>query len=110
MKSGLRVVSNLLSKAELESFQTKSPMWTVDEYKTASREFVFKNFKQAWEFMQLVSKVADQQSHHPEWKNEFNKVNVILTTPSLGGISKKDLLLARFMDQAENIIKAEHDE
>ena len=38
------------------------------------KEFVFKDFNQAWGFMSRIALKADKMDHHPEWFNVYNKV------------------------------------
>ena len=62
------------------------------------KAFVFKNFTTAFAFMNSVAIYAEQQNHHPEWFNVYNKVNIALTTHEAGGISQKDFDLARLIE------------
>lgn len=64
-----------------------------------TREFVFKNFVQAFSFMSAVALIAEKQGHHPNWKNVYNKVHIELTTHDAGGITMKDFNLALAIDQ-----------
>ena len=64
------------------------------------KDFVFKNFLEAFSFMEAVAIKAEEIAHHPEWFNVYNKVNVELTTHDTGGISEKDLEMAHFMNKA----------
>jgi len=61
---------------------------------TIQREFVFKNFIDAFGFMTQVAILAEKQNHHPEWSNVYNKVMITLTTHDAGGVTEKDLNLA----------------
>lgn len=61
--------------------------------------FKFKDFRQAFFFMQLVSSVADVLDHHPEWFNVYNKVDVLLSTHTENGITWKDMVLASYMQE-----------
>jgi len=63
------------------------------------RELKFKNFVQAWGFMTQVAMVAEQANHHPEWFNVYNRVTIDLTTHEAGGISQRDVDLAKKIDQ-----------
>ncbi len=74
--------------------------WQVAaDAKSMSRQFKFKNFKQAFAFMTQVALYAEQHDHHPEWFNVYNKVDVRLTTHDTGGISERDLSMAVFCDK-----------
>ncbi len=51
--------------------------------------------------MTRVAGVADAMDHHPEWFNVYNRVEVVLTTHDCGGLSERDVNLAKVMDEAE---------
>ena len=73
--------------------------WKVESNdKQASKIFVFKNFKTAFSWMTSIAFSAENQDHHPEWKNIYNKVEVTLTTHDTGMLSEKDVRLATVMD------------
>ena len=56
------------------------------------------DFNQAWGFMTRVALAADKADHHPEWSNVYNRVEIVLSTHDAGGLSEKDVALARFID------------
>lgn len=73
--------------------------WSVQTERDALyKEFVFKNFNQAFGFMTRVALQAEKMDHHPEWFNVYNKVNVTLSSHDINGLSKRDIKLATFMD------------
>jgi 4a-hydroxytetrahydrobiopterin dehydratase len=75
--------------------------WTRDKSRDAiTREFVFADFNRAFAFMTQVALAAEKADHHPDWSNVYNKVRVTLTTHDAGGVTQKDLDLARFADEA----------
>ncbi|KAF1365263.1 transcriptional coactivator/pterin dehydratase [Lizonia empirigonia] len=62
------------------------------------RDFVFKTFNNAWQFMDTVAQECKVQRHHPEWTNLYNRVTVEWTTHRPEGLSVKDALMAEFCD------------
>jgi 4a-hydroxytetrahydrobiopterin dehydratase len=75
--------------------------WIRDPKRDAiTREFLFPDFNRAFAFMTQVALAAEKADHHPEWSNVYNKVRVTLTTHDAGGVTQKDLDLARFADEA----------
>ncbi|MEO6959964.1 MAG: 4a-hydroxytetrahydrobiopterin dehydratase [Burkholderiaceae bacterium] len=63
------------------------------------KEYVFKNFSEAFGFMARVALQAEKLDHHPEWSNVYNKVSVTLATHDAGGVTQRDVALASFMDK-----------
>jgi ribonuclease HI/pterin-4a-carbinolamine dehydratase len=63
------------------------------------REFTFKDFNEAFAFMQAVAAEAEQRQHHPRWENTWNKVRIWLSTHDAGDkVTEKDRALAEFID------------
>jgi 4a-hydroxytetrahydrobiopterin dehydratase len=63
------------------------------------RSFKFKNFSEAWGFMNRVALLAETQDHHPEWSNVYSRVEILLSTHDCDGLSERDLKLARSIDK-----------
>jgi 4a-hydroxytetrahydrobiopterin dehydratase len=75
------------------------PAWTYDEARRGiSRSFRFHDFSEAFAFMTRVALAAEQADHHPEWSNVWNRVDILLTTHSAGGLTRKDVELAKRID------------
>lgn len=75
--------------------------WRAVEGRDAiAKDFRFKDFNAAFGFMARVALHAEKADHHPEWSNVYNRVDVVLATHDAGGVTDKDVELARFMDQA----------
>ena len=77
------------------------PAWhfSVERGGLIAREFKFHDFAQAFGFMAQIAVIAESRNHHPEWFNVYNRVQVTLTTHDAGGLSMKDIELARTMDR-----------
>lgn len=75
------------------------PHWRLVEGRDAiHRVFRFRDFSEAWGFMARVALLAEAQDHHPEWSNVWNRVDILLTTHDAGGLSGRDVRLARAID------------
>lgn len=83
--------------AELETLA----MWRYDPARDAiRREYKFGDFGQAFAFMTRIALYAERRDHHPEWVNVYDRVDMTLTTHDAGGVTRSDVELARFADQA----------
>ena len=63
-----------------------------------ARTFTFKDFNEAFGFMTRAALVAEKKDHHPEWKNVYKPVEVVLATHDAGGVTRLDIELARAMN------------
>ena len=86
-----------LSRAEIATALHKLRGWTVVKGKL-HREYKFADFVHAFGFMATAAMPIQAMGHHPEWSNVYNSVRVDLSTHDAGGISAKDLALARVLD------------
>ncbi|MCP8882829.1 4a-hydroxytetrahydrobiopterin dehydratase [Devosia sp. XJ19-1] len=88
-----------LTTAQREAALTSLGDWSYDPEEDAiERGFGFKDFSAAFAFMTRVALLAEKAGHHPEWSNVYNKVSIRLTTHDAGGLSDKDIDLARRID------------
>ena len=73
--------------------------WSHDTARNGiARSFRFADFSAAFAFMTRVAMEAEKADHHPEWSNVWNKVDILLSTHSDGGVTAKDIALARKID------------
>src|ERR1700742_1204693 len=63
-----------------------------------ARKFAFKDFNEAFGFMSRVALVAEKNDHHPEWRNVYRTVEVSLATHDAGGVTSRDIALAKAMN------------
>jgi len=60
---------------------------------------IFKDFNETFAFMQKVAKLAERESHHPKWCNEYNKLEIWLSTHDAGDVvTEKDRNMAKLID------------
>ena len=73
--------------------------WSHDAARDGiAKRFVFADFVAAFGFMTRVALIAEKLDHHPEWSNVWNRVDVVLTTHDVGGLSMRDIDMARAID------------
>lgn len=74
-------------------------MWEQKD-NTLYRSFQFEDFSEAFGFMTRVALLAEHQQHHPRWVNQWNRVEIWLSTHDAGGtVTEKDRTLAREIDR-----------
>jgi 4a-hydroxytetrahydrobiopterin dehydratase len=79
--------------------------WTAVEGRDAiQKTFKFKDFNAAFGFMTRVALAAEKADHHPEWFNVYNRVEVLLATHDVDGVSERDVALAKIMDAAAAVL------
>ena len=64
-----------------------------------TKEFHFKEFKQAMEFANKVAEESERINHHPDIFIRYDKVAISLTTHSANGLTYKDFKLAKIIEQ-----------
>ena len=88
-----------LTEAERGELAASLPEWRLADGREAiTRRFTFADFSAAFGFMARVALLAETQDHHPEWSNVWNRVDITLTTHDAGGLSGRDVALARAID------------
>ena len=75
------------------------PGWSEAKGRDAiERTFTFKDFNEAFGFMTRAALVAEKGDHHPEWRNVYKTVEVVLSTHDAGGVTERDIQLATAMN------------
>ena len=88
-----------LGGAEREAALAALDGWEEVEGRDAiAKSFAFGDFNEAFGFMGRVALAAEKADHHPEWFNVYNRVEITLSTHDAGGLSQRDIDLARFID------------
>lgn len=81
----------------LESDQIQDQLPEPWQFKDGAleAEFKFGDFKAAFAFMTKVADLAEAAQHHPDWSNVYNRVSIRLSTHEAGGVTQKDVDLAK---------------
>ncbi len=90
-------VPRLLDSSEIEAAVRSLPGWSLEAGRL-HRDLRFKSFVEAFGFMTQVALIAEAANHHPDWSNVYNRVRIDLTTHEAGGITERDIELARKID------------
>jgi 4a-hydroxytetrahydrobiopterin dehydratase len=72
--------------------------WTYDG-DALVKTFTFDSFAAAIDFMATARPRIDELNHHPEWANVYNRVDARLNSHDVGGVTERDLTLARLLDE-----------
>lgn len=87
-----------LDQQELVDALAGLPGWIYNAGRDAiTREFEFGDFVGAFSFMTSVALIAEKADHHPEWSNVYGRVSILLTTHDSGGVTSRDVELARII-------------
>lgn len=88
-----------LTAAERDAALAGLPDWTLrDDGLAITRRLAFVDFSEAFAFMTRVALYAEKADHHPEWANVWNRVEITLTTHDAGGLSERDVKMAKAID------------
>ena len=93
-------MAKVLSEFERDEALVGLTGWRYDEAESLIvRDFKFKDFSAAFGFMTRAALIAEKHDHHPEWFNVYKTVEVTLSTHDAGGLTDKDIALARAMSK-----------
>ena len=88
---------HLFDAQEIKDAIRAIPAWEV-EGKTIERTFEFDDFTLAMDFVNGAAELAEELDHHPDIDIRYNKVRLVLSTHSKGGLTEMDFTLAEKID------------
>ena len=88
----------LVNADQIEEFLTETPRWALSG-KEIARTFSFDDFDGSMAFVNRVAEAAEAADHHPDIDIRWNRVTLTLSTHSEGGLTSKDLDLARDIER-----------
>ncbi len=92
------MVEKLAGAARKEAVRELTGWSDVENRDAIRKTFQFGTFGEAWGFMSQVALLAEKMDHHPEWFNVYNRVEIVLSTHDCGGLSERDVKLARAIE------------
>jgi 4a-hydroxytetrahydrobiopterin dehydratase len=75
------------------------PAWRIVDDHHLTRDYRFKDFKEAMGFANQVADLAEAESHHPELRVGYGRLGIELFTHKVGGLSRNDFILAAKIDR-----------
>lgn len=91
-------MAKLSSEARKTALQALPGWAEVAGREAIAKTFIFSDFNEAFGFMSRVALIAEKHDHHPEWRNVYKTVDVVLSTHDAGGLTAKDIDLAKAMN------------
>jgi 4a-hydroxytetrahydrobiopterin dehydratase len=98
VKQEVAMVERLSAEARKAALKELTGWSEVAGRDAIARTFTFKDFNEAFGFMAQVALVAEKSDHHPEWRNVYKTVEVVLSTHDADGVTKRDVDLAKAMN------------
>jgi 4a-hydroxytetrahydrobiopterin dehydratase len=96
------MVEKLIGAARSDALRTLNGWAEAVGRDAIKKSFQFRTFAEAWGFMSKVALAAEKMDHHPEWFNVYSKVEITLSTHDVGGLSRRDIDLAKVIDKLAN--------
>jgi 4a-hydroxytetrahydrobiopterin dehydratase len=88
-----------LGGEDLEELLGQIPGWTAIEEHHLHKEFSFKNFREALDFVNRVGEIAEEQGHHPDIRFGWGRVEIDIFTHKIDGLTESDFVFAAKVDR-----------
>tara|TARA_B110000003_G_scaffold265525_1_gene291478 strand:- start:154 stop:507 length:354 start_codon:yes stop_codon:yes gene_type:complete len=89
--------------SEIHKYQKKVDGWDIvkneNDIYFLNKRFIFKNFTESQKFINFVSKISEEEGHHPDIKFGWGYAEIKITTHAIKGLSENDFILASKIDQ-----------
>ncbi|HEX2255763.1 MAG TPA: 4a-hydroxytetrahydrobiopterin dehydratase [Afifellaceae bacterium] len=89
-----------LTTEEAERYRPQAPDWALlDDSSRIERTYRFKNFRQAWDFVNQVGALAEEEGHHPDVSFGWGFATISLQTKKIEGLHENDFIMAAKIDR-----------
>ncbi|MBV9376848.1 MAG: 4a-hydroxytetrahydrobiopterin dehydratase [Alphaproteobacteria bacterium] len=89
-----------LTEEEAATYQAQAPDWTLlDEARRIERTYRFRNFSQAFGFVERAAALAESEGHHPDIGFGWGYARVSLQTKKIKGLYENDFIMAAKLDR-----------
>jgi 4a-hydroxytetrahydrobiopterin dehydratase len=96
----LAIGSKPLGPADCETLSAALDGWQVKDGSHLEKEFATQKFRDTMTFANRIAEIAEHEDHHPDLHLSYRRLGVVLTTHSVGGLTRNDFILAAKIDQA----------
>ncbi len=93
------MVERLVGAARHAALQGLHGWSEVEDRDAIRKTYHFSDFSEAWGFLSRIALLAEKHDHHPEIFNVYNRVEIILSTHDVEGLSERDIRLAEAIDE-----------
>lgn len=89
-----------LTAEEAEGYRAQAPDWALlDDGRRIERTYRFKDFREAWGFVDKVGEIAEEEGHHPDVSFGWGYATVSLQTKKIKGLHENDFIMAVKIDR-----------
>ncbi|MFC1563311.1 4a-hydroxytetrahydrobiopterin dehydratase [candidate division KSB1 bacterium] len=88
-----------LDGEKLREFMKQVSGWLLVDGKKIQKKYIFNNFVEAMEFVNMVAGIAENEGHHPDIFVHYNEVTIYLWTHKINGLYDNDFILAAKVDE-----------
>jgi 4a-hydroxytetrahydrobiopterin dehydratase len=89
-----------LTQEEAANYCGQAPDWELlDEAKRIERTYRFKNFREAFAFVERAAALAEAEGHHPEIRFGWGYATISLHTKKIKGLHENDFIMAAKLDR-----------
>lgn len=93
-------VNQPLPQSQIAKLLLELPEWALEDGKLV-RSWAFSDFRQAMDFVNRIAQFAEQEGHHPDMDIRYNRVKLALVSHDAGGITQRDVDMARQFNRPE---------
>ena len=96
-----------LTRVTAEEYRRQAPDWALlDEATRIERMYRFKNFAEAFAFVERAAALAEAEGHHPDICFGWGYATVSLRTKKIKGLHENDFIMAAKLDRIANTVEA----
>lgn len=89
-----------LDAAAAEALRMQAPDWALlDDARRLERSYRFRNFRDAFGFVERVAALAEEEGHHPDIRFGWGYATVSLQTKKIKGLHENDFIIATKLDR-----------